>query len=331
MEIPLVDLRPWFEGNEKDRTAVARSIDTELQRLGFLVVENHGIDPDVLTNCREHCRAFFRQSASEKRKVQYTGGAYRGWVPPDSESNAATLGEDTPPDGKETFAFGPVDVHDADLRAKAERWYAPNVWPVEADSAFRSAGESWWRSARHLADELISIAEVALGLDAGTMASQCTSTVATGAMHWYWPADVRSYSPGQYRIGPHTDFGTFTVLDRQVGTGGLEVLDPEGSWIEAPDVPGSLIVNTGDLMKRWTNDRWASNFHRVAAPAEDAHHEELISLVFFHGPNHDAVIEPLGSPEIASRRYTPIRADEYFATKMDELASPSDTPQPETP
>lgn len=325
MDIPLVDLRPWFEGDDHDRVKVAAAIDAGLQRLDFLVVVNHGIEREMIDACRDRCRTFFRRPASEKAEVRLRDYAYRGWVPPDAEFNAATLGEDTPPDGKETYAFGPVDLEDRGLRTPAKRWYARNIWP-EGDDAFREAGESWWRSARGIADELIAVSELALSVAPGTMTQRCNNTLATAALHWYWPPAERGYTEGQYRIGPHTDFGTLTVLDREVGSGGLEVLDGEGQWIKAPDVPGSLIVNTGDLLRRWTNDRWASNFHRVAAPDPAATSEELISLVFFHGPNHDTVIESLPGCATATNpvRYEPIRAEEYFITKMDELSGRAD-------
>ena len=91
------------------------------------------------------------------------GGAYRGWVGPGLESNAATYGIDTPPDLKETFAYGPVDVPDASLRTRSPLTFAPNRWPSRP-AGFRAAAEAWWRAGRQLADELLDLCSLALAL-----------------------------------------------------------------------------------------------------------------------------------------------------------------------
>ncbi len=102
--------------------------------------------------------------------------------------------------------------------------------------------------------------------------------------------------PGQFRIGPHTDFGTVTVLDREPGAGGLQV-DIDGvGWVDAPYDPEALTVNIGDLLAHWTGLRWRSGRHRVLPPQAGAPHEELVSLVFFFELDHDALVTPLAPP-----------------------------------
>ena len=113
------------------------------------------------------------------------------------------------------------------------------------------------------------------------------------SLNWYGPRGASDPEPNQFRVGPHTDFGTLTVLDREPGLGGLQVKDEAGDWIDAPHVEASLVINTGDLIRRWTNDRWCSNQHRVLPPPAEEPTEELISLVFFHEPDDDALIEAL--------------------------------------
>ena len=122
-------------------------------------------------------------------------------------------------------------------------------------------------------------------------------------------------APGQYRIAPHTDWGVLTLLDRQVGYGGLEVQLPQGDWVAAPHVPGALTVNIGDLLARWTGDRWRSTRHRVLPPPESAPGEDLVSLVFFYEANHDAVIESL-APPIGRRSYPPTNWGAYLKEKL---------------
>ena len=97
--------------------------------------------------------------------------------------------------------------------------------------------------------------------------------------------------------------------------------DEQGEWIDAPYVPGALLINTGDLIRRWTNDRWCSNQHRVLRPPASAPTEELISLVFFHEPDDDALIEALPTCVDAAHTalHPPVVAHDYLAEKMAAL------------
>ena len=123
-----------------------------------------------------------------------------------------------------------------------------------------------------LADELLVICAAALGVEADFF------TRHTGARHAHVqrelvPAGVggrASPRPGQFRIGPHTDFGTVTILDREPGRGGLQVWNADDGWQDAPYDPDALTINIGDLLARWTGDRWMSNRHRVLPPQAEA-------------------------------------------------------------
>lgn len=320
MDIPLIDLARWFEGSDQDRLDLAAEVDAALQRLGFLVVVNHGIDPDVLAECRSAALDFFHGPDEHKRAIAHDGGAYRGWIGPGLESNAATYGVDTPPDLKETFAFGAVEVADDSLRDTNPDWYAPNRWP-EAPEHFPGAAQTFWRHGNELADELLQLFALALQLPAQALVDQCRSSTSTTTLNWYWSHQHSPARDGQYRIGPHTDFGTITILDREPGVGGLQVQNDNGDWIDAPVIEGSLIVNTGDMLRQWTNDRWCSNEHRVLPPSTDAPDEELLSLVFFHEPDAAAIIEPLATCVSADNpaRYEPISSQDYLAAKFAAL------------
>ena len=317
--IPLVDLRRWTEGGPAEQLELAGEVDRHLQRLGFLVVVNHGIDSAVMDRCRAEALDFFHRPSEEKQLVA-VGKVYRGWVGPGLESNAATYGLDTPPDLKETYAYGPPAVSDPALRDEAPRWFPPNVWP-DAPAGFQEAAEAWWSAGRALSDQLLEILALGLGIDRYHLVHASSDTTATVSINWYWSRNHEAPVDGQFRIGPHTDFGTLTVLDRQPGVGGLQVKDEHGEWIDAPVVEGGLIVNTGDMIRQWSNDRWSSNEHRVLPPPAAAPEEELLSLVFFHEPNHDTVIEPLPTTYSQARpaKYPPVLAGDYLAEKMDAL------------
>lgn len=315
-----MDLAPWFHGDDSERFALAALVDEHLQRCGFLVVTNHGIGPSVFSETRAVCSDFFQLDESAKHALIPEDPVYRGWIGGGKESNGATYGVDTPPDMKETFAYGAVDVPDDTIRERYPEWYAANLWPDEP-AHFRPAAERFWREAKSLADELLQLFALALGLDQHFLLDACRQTTATGTLNWYWPYTRMQPVDGQFRIGPHTDFGTLTILDRQPGAGGLQVLDDHGRWVDAPCVDGSLIVNTGDMIRQWTNDRWQSNEHRVLPPAEHAPNEELISLVFFHEPDADAVIAPLPTCVTPANpaRYAPITSMDYLTEKYSAL------------
>ena len=326
MDIPLIDLARWFDGSDSDRHSLAVEVDAALRRLGFLVVINHGIDQQVFADCRQACLDFFHGPDEVKQAIAHDGGAYRGWIGPGTESNAATYGVDTPPDLKESFAFGAVEIADDSLRSSNPDWYAPNKWPT-APGSFVPAAETFWLEGRKLADELLQLFALALALPIDELVDQCRSTTSTTTLNWYWPHSHAAAAEGQYRIGPHTDFGTVTILDREPGVGGLQVQNDAGEWIDAPVIEGSLIINTGDMIRQWTNDRWCSNEHRVLPPPADTPNEELVSLVFFHEPDADAVIAPLSTCVSSDNpaRYEPISASDYLGEKFAALSSPTQT------
>ena len=133
-----------------------------------------------------------------------------------------------------------------------------------------------------------------------------------------YPALTEPAKPGQLRAGAHTDYGTVTVLCADDAPGGLEVL-VEGRWTPAPIVAESLIVNLGDAMARWTNDRWRSTLHRVAnPPVAVAATSRRQSIAFFHNANWDAVIECIPSCLVAgeSPRYAPVTAGDHLMSKF---------------
>jgi len=113
------------------------------------------------------------------------------------------------------------------------------------------------------------------------------------------------------RAGAHSDYGSLTILLPQAGSRGLEVLTPNGDWRAVPPVEGAFIVNIGDLMARWTNDRWVSTLHRVANDGAEAARQ---SLAFFHQPNWHAEITCL--IDGARAKYPTVKSGPYLMAKF---------------
>jgi isopenicillin N synthase-like dioxygenase len=141
-------------------------------------------------------------------------------------------------------------------------------------------------------------------------------------INWYPPMSVAGRpEPGQYRIGPHTDFGTVTILDREPGRGGLQVWTAEDGWQDAPYRPGAFTINTGDLLARWSGDRWKSNRHRVLPPQAEAPEEDLVSLVYFYEADHDAVIESLRPPIGKPNDHAPVVSAQFIKERLDAITT----------
>jgi isopenicillin N synthase-like dioxygenase len=122
--------------------------------------------------------------------------------------------------------------------------------------------------------------------------------------------------PGQVRVGEHSDYGSITLLF-QDDAGGLEVKTASGNWIAAPAIPDTVVVNTGDLMQRWTNDMFCSTKHRVIIPSDSRLNQSRYSVAFFCHPNDDTEIACLEScRKEQSPIYPPILAGEYLLSRL---------------
>ncbi|HEX3900050.1 MAG TPA: 2-oxoglutarate and iron-dependent oxygenase domain-containing protein [Mycobacteriales bacterium] len=322
--VPVIDLGPWFAGSEAGREQVARAVDVALREIGFLLITNHGVDRALCEAVRETSRRFFELPAAvkERYRSQVGGESWlpRGWTPLGAEANAnSDEGVTAPPDLKESYNIACFAATGDE--AIDREWFTENIWPDEVPD-YRVAVTTYVEKMRALVDELLEIAAVALGLGERRFLDFAGHPTWSFYTHWY-PAlhDVGAPVPGQLRIGSHTDFGTFTILDRQLGTGGLQVLGKDGEWADAPWVDGALTVNIGDLMARWTGDRWLSNRHRVLAPDASAPDEDLMSLVYFHEADPAAIIRSV-PPPIGVVEHEPVAAGDYLRAKLAAIAVP---------
>ena len=314
--VPLVDLLPWYSGDPAGRSAVAGQVDAALSRVGFLLVTGHGVTAQLRADVRQAARAFFALPEEVKRRYAVTVQG-RGWLPPGVEANGYAEGTQTPPDLKESFAVGadqPVGDPEVD-----SYWFPQNVWPAEVPR-LHTAVTAYLAQMRRLADELLEICGAALGLPLDFFTRHTGHATHTMNINWYPPIGVTGEPlEGQYRIGPHTDFGTVTILDREPGLGGLQVWNPDGGWEDAPYHPDAFTINTGDLLARWTGDRWRSNRHRVLPPPADAPDEDLVSMVFFYEADHDTIVESLQPPIGRPNEYEPVLCSAFLRERLDAI------------
>ena len=282
------------------------------QRCGFLTVVDHGVPADVIEAGWAQARAFFDLPMHDKMSVAMPRPGYPyGYSPLLGETLAASLGNGGPPDLKESFAIGPVDPATHAMADPAESFaWSPNLWPAMLPS-FRAAWETYFREMSELAARLLSTMARALQLPADHFEGLIDRH--TSAMRGLNYPRPRAVAAGQLGAGAHTDYGTLTILLADPDQPGLQVQDNNGEWQPVDAPPGSLVVNLGDAMARWTNDRWRSTMHRVVVPAARRQ-----SIAFFHNANWDAVIECLPSCQSVDDppRYAPIAAGPYLMGKF---------------
>ena len=288
MSLPLIDLAAT------PPAVAARAIDDALVRDGFFAVAGHGVPDEVVAAAFEASQRFFALTELDKRRWHIDGWPLkRGFDPIGWQS----LDPGMPPDVKESFYLGVEAI-------------GPNQWPDEAlVPGFRAALTAYSAAMEALARRLMTLFEAAIGLSPGHFdAFMHHPTCTTRLLHY--PPQPAAAAPGQIGCGAHTDWGALTLL-AQDDAGGLQVQRADGGWIDVPPQRGAFVVNVGDMMQRWTNDRWRSTMHRVINRVSG---RDRFSIAYFFDLDAEAVIVPLAACTGAERppRYAPITAGEHL-------------------
>ena len=312
--IPVIDIGGFDSGLADRRSAVVSQWRDALDLSGFVTIRGHGVPEKLMAEFHHHACVFFEQPI--ERKLQYVvhdaeqrGAA--GYIPSLAESVGRTTDGLSAPDIVESLSFSNVAS-----AAGGGGSFAPMCPDLPAD--LRACVEAYANFTYALGLRLMRLSAQALGLSADYFDS-LYSPMQHKLRLAYYPEQITDPVPGQLRNAAHTDFGGFTILLQDSAPGGLQVLMPDGNWTDVPSEQGALVINTGDLLQRWTNDRWLSNVHRVVnPPIERRGASRRLSIVFFTGPRDDAEIVCLPGCASATRpaRYVPITAGEHVRTKM---------------
>lgn len=320
--VPVIDLSAALSGDPAARKAAALAIGRACSTSGFFVIDGHGVPADLVQRIEDVSLAFFGLPDEVKQKYAVAEGdpTIRGYYGTPSYVGASD-GNETAPDLCELYTScrlgDPGVARREALGEHFDVWSRPNVWPSEEVPEFESTSHEYYEVLQGLSAQIMQLFAIALGLDDTFFEAYIDDHITNLTINHY-PAVAGEPLPGQYRKGPHSDWGTLTVL-YQDGTGGLEVLDRDtGEWMAVPVIPGTFVVNVGDLMEVWTNDRWRSSKHRVPAPPAEMRTVPRVSIPYFHQPNWDAVVECL--PECLepgeSPRHEPVRSGDYLLAKI---------------
>jgi len=291
--VPTINLAPFLAGNSAGRSQVVSEVRRACEQVGFFLVSGHGVPDSLIDGIRAISNEFFELPIDEKLKSRCDPGIVgaSGFEMMGKAALARSLGKESPPDYREGYKIGVINVPDNDpyYHSKgARKFFPPNVWP-ERPARFREIYETYYRVMERLAADIMRIFALALDLDEPFFADKMDKPVNKVAAIRY-PAQTIAPVEGQLRAGEHTDYGTLTILLAEDKPGGLQVKLRNGTWVDVRPPAGTFVVNIGDMMMQWTNDHWISNLHRVVNPPREFANVPRLSIVFFQKPNYDAEI-----------------------------------------
>jgi len=317
--IPSIDLRAFLVGTLEEQQTIAARVDDICKSIGFLIIENHGVPNDVIDGAWSTASIFFDLPIEEKIKSKSPDpGCPRGYFPMAAEALAKSLGVETPPDIKESFGIGPLRAPPYDIGAEEFGFhYGENLWPT-VPANLRGELTRYFNAMNALGSQVLRLFAAALELPHDFFERFHTHPMCALRCINY-PASDETLLPGQKGAGEHSDYGSITLLKSDPNVPGLEIKLPSGQWAKAPLVKDAFIVNIGDMMARWTNDRWVSTLHRVVQPrAAESGAIRRQSMAFFHNTNFDAQIEciPTCLNSGEEPKYGPVLAGQYLIERF---------------
>ncbi|MFC2971150.1 2-oxoglutarate and iron-dependent oxygenase domain-containing protein [Azotobacter bryophylli] len=302
--LPIIDISPLYRRDESAWRAVAGRIDRACREWGFFYIEGHPIGAERIAALSDLARRFFALPLAEKRRIDIAGsGHHRGY----GALAAEQLDPAQPGDCKETFDMGfhlPAD-HPEVLAGKPLR--GPNRHP--ALEGWETLLESHYRDMHELSCTVLRAIALALGIERDFFDRRFRQPASVLRLIHY-PPQQGAERPG---AGEHTDYGCITLL-HQDRVGGLQVRARRGQWIDAPPRDGTFVVNIGDMMARWSNDRYRSTAHRVISPRE----QDRYAMPFFAEPHPETAIACLPGCQDAERppHYPPTTCAEWLLSRF---------------
>jgi isopenicillin N synthase-like dioxygenase len=301
--IPIIDLAPVRAGNVG---AVSQALYEAFVGSGFCYIENHGVPDAVIEDVRDRALAFFHLPLEEKLKSK----------PQESVRGFNAIGKTKmrgaqAPDYKEYFQIGLELPRDDPAVLAGQPLRGPNQWP-EAVPGFREAFSRYFEQIAVCGQTLLTAVAASLGAPTDFFVGKYDKPLQRTQAVFY-PPHPEAHEGELFGVAPHTDYGCVTLL-WQDEVGGLEVLHRSGDWISAPPIPRTLVINIGDLLHRWSNDRYLSSQHRVTNRSG----RERLSIATFYDPDFTAMVDPaeLGLPPGTPARHPPVTAGDYIMGRI---------------
>jgi isopenicillin N synthase-like dioxygenase len=307
-DFPVIDLAAYLRGEAGARHDAAARLRHALENIGFLIVVGHGVAAELTDGVVEQTKRFHALPIEQKLKVATgsgQGSGFTGYLPSGAYSvKTSEVNDNDQPDRNEAFFMDRERAPDDPEVLAGKLFREPNKWP-QGLPGFRDFLLRYWLAMEGFSQRLLPLFATALDLpsdyfDAAFVDAQCVLRLT------HYPPGA--YRDNQFGLAPHTDANFFTVLP-QANVEGLYIRPQGRGWIKAPRIPGSFVINAGDMCRRWTNDRFLSTQH-LAINLTSGHR---YSTPFFYTPHIDHPIVCLptcvgpGNPP----RYQPITYGEY--------------------
>jgi len=301
--IPVIDISPYLDGSNPKH--VANQIGRACEDIGFFMIKGHGIPLSLLRQVEAEATCFFDLPLETKQKTMAPFGL--GYMGQGIENVAATLKEkSTVKDQKESL--------NVNLPVREKVW--PQYMPSLNDTC-----KEYYHRVEQLAGQLMKLFALALDLEE-TFFDDKVNHAFTVLRLLNYPTQPEAVLPTQEQMetmtrnAEHTDYGTLTIL-WSPDSRGLQARSRQNQWVDVIAPQDHFIINIGDLMSNWTNDKWVSTLHRVV-PHPETLGQKRMSFPFFHNPNPDALIECIpgcfgeGNPP----KYKPVLAKEHLEMKV---------------
>lgn len=283
--IPILDVSAYVAGKDGALASLAAELRWALENVGFFYIANHPVPQELIDRVFEETRRFHSLPVEEKMKI-YLNRSNNGYMPLKGHAQKhSTLNKDPKPNENESFfARRERDPEDPDVKAGKDL-RDPNQWP-EGLPGFRETVLEYMWTMEKFGMKLLPVYSFALGLPADYFTPFFEGGETTVRMIHYPPAKTEDLEGNVFGTAPHTDrnFSTFLA---QAKVPGLQILTTDGNWIPAPAIPGTYLVNSGDTLRRWTNDRFLSTAHRVFNDSGT----DRYSIPFFHAPNLNSTVD----------------------------------------
>ena len=311
-KVPCLDIRAFTQGSALDRKEFVKEFGKGLKEFGFVIVEGHGIPPDLIRASYEKVKIFFELPADKKLQYTPAGGAgQRGYTGFGKEhaknSNKGDL--------KEFWHVGREHYANPQMQSI----YPQNVWPDTAVAGFKDNLLALYTRLEGFAGTLLEATSLYLGLDSYLLPNMITDgNSILRALH-YPPLASEHFKSGAVRAAAHEDINFITILCEATDSG-LELLTREGKWLSVESGPGQMVVDSGDMLSRISNNVIPSTTHRVVNPP-NAKNTPRYSMPFFVHPYSTCELNILPTCVSATcpPQYPPILADEFLRQRLREI------------
>lgn len=306
-KVPELSLLSFTKGNQTERAQFVDKLFSGIKDYGFIILTDHNVEDSVIKNGYQAVEDFF--ALAEEKKKQYVSpqkGGQRGYTPYGAEH-----AKDNPHmDLKEFYHVGRQVAPDHAFA----KYYSDNIWPTEI-AGFQNNLQNLYTNLDQTSEHLLD----ALGLALEVPQSYFRDMIETGnsilrAIHY--PPVGEAPPVGSVRAAPHGDINLITILMGATASG-LQLLDRDDKWLDIDTKPGQLVVDSGDMLSRITNEIIPSTIHQVINPDESS--TARFSMPFFVHPNPDAMLECIPTCVGSGAKYPPISSHKFLMERLEDI------------